>query len=226
MLRYFFLIFGFIVILVVAMAGFRGQKTSNRPLEIFPDMDSQPKKKAQVPSDFFADGRAGRDPVEGTVPLGYSMPQQSEAPAGQAGPYYAIQFTGGPGYEQTGKMGDQFGTGIPVEVTADVMARGQQRFNIYCATCHGSTGAGDGFAKQLGLGTVQSLLQERIRDMADGEIFDTITHGKNTMFALGANIQVPDRWAIIAYLRALQRSQETTTADVPEEELVKLKAIP
>ena len=107
------------------------------------------------------------------------------------------------------------------------MARGQQRFGIYCAACHGATGAGNGVAQKFGLSTVQSLTQERIRVMSDGEIFNTITHGKNTMMAYGDRIQVLDRWAIIAYLRALQKSQGgATLADVPPEERVKLEAAP
>lgn len=221
MMRYFFLIFGFIVVLIVGIAGFRGEKSTRRPIEIFPDMDHQPKKKAQVTSDFFADGRAARAPVEGTVPLGYHSPAYEDK-----SPYVDIQFSALPTYAQTGKFGEHFGTGMPMEVTPAIMAHGQERFQIYCAVCHGATGAGNGFAKQLGLGTVQSLLQERIRTMPDGEIFNTITHGKNTMFALGANIQVSDRWAIIAYLRALQRSQETTLQDVPPEELANLPPNP
>ena len=114
-------------------------------------------------------------------------------------------------------MGDKWGTGIPIEVNAQLMERGRQRFNITCAMCHGATAAGDGITKQYGLATVVTLQDERIRKMADGEIFNTITNGKNTMMAYGPNIMVADRWAIICYLRALQRSQNTTVADVPPE---------
>ncbi len=104
------------------------------------------------------------------------------------------------------------------------MDRGRERFGIYCAVCHGSTGAGDGMAQKFGLNTVQSLLQDRIRTMADGEIFNTITYGKNTMFGYGDRIPVPDRWAIIAYLRALQKSQGgATVQDVPEAEMANLE---
>ena len=97
------------------------------------------------------------------------------------------------------------------------MERGKQRFNINCAICHGPTAAGNGMTKQYGLATVVTLQDERIRKMADGEIFNTITNGKNTMLAYGPNVTVTDRWAIIAYLRALQRSQNATEADVPPE---------
>ncbi len=128
-----------------------------------------------------------------------------------------LAFSVGTDYYDTGKMGDHWGTGIPVQVTRQLMERGQQRFNITCAMCHGATAAGNGITKQYGLATVVSLQDERIRKMADGEIFNTITNGKNTMMAYGPNIMVADRWAIIAYLRALQRSQNGAIADVPPE---------
>jgi mono/diheme cytochrome c family protein len=119
-------------------------------------------------------------------------------------------------------MGDRWGTGIPVEVTPQLMQRGQQRFNITCAMCHGATAAGNGITKQHGLATVVTLQDDRIRKMADGEIFNTITNGKNTMMAYGPNILVADRWAIIAYLRALQRSQTAAIVDVPPEHRAEL----
>ena len=228
MLKYFFIIFAFLLLVVIAMAGFRGQKSSRPPIEIFPDMDRQPKVKAQAPSGFFADGRAARPPVEGTVPLGYAMPMHKlvDNSVGEAtGPYKQIIFSSSPNYFDTGKMGENWGTGMPFEVDVAIMRRGQERFGIYCAVCHGATGAGNGVAQKFGLNTVQSLLQERIRIMSDGEIFNTVTHGKNTMMAYGDRIQVSDRWAIVAYLRALQKSQGGgTLADVPEEERAKLEA--
>jgi len=88
--------------------------------------------------------------------------------------------------------------------------------------CHGAAAAGNGITKQYGLATVVSLQDDRIRKMSDGEIFNTITNGKNTMMPYGPNIVVGDRWAIIAYLRALQRSQHATVADVPEDRRAEL----
>jgi mono/diheme cytochrome c family protein len=120
-------------------------------------------------------------------------------------------------------MGDQWGTGIPLPVTRELVERGEQRFNITCAMCHGPTAAGNGIVKQHGLATVVSLQDERIRKMSDGEIFNTITNGKNTMMAYGPNILIADRWAIITYLRALQRSQNATLADVPEDRRAELE---
>ena len=226
MLRGFFLIFLLFTIAIVAVFGFRGQKSTGPPLEVFPDMVRQMKVRAQAPLGFFADGRGARAPVAGTVPIGYEMPkaQNPETQATEVGPWSHpnASFSSGTDYYNTGKMGDQWGTGIPLQVTPDLMERGQQRFNITCVMCHGATAAGNGIVKQHGLATVVSLQDDRIRKMSDGEIFNTITNGKNTMMAYGPNIIVPDRWAIIAYLRALQRSQNAAIADVPGEHRAEL----
>jgi mono/diheme cytochrome c family protein len=221
MLRGFLVIFLLCTIAIIAVFGFRGQKSTGSPLEIFPDMVRQMKVRAQAPLNFFADGRGSRLPVGGTIPIGYEMPkpETTASLAAAVGPYTHPRagFSAGTDYYNTGKMGDHWGTGIPVEVTRELMERGQQRFNITCAMCHGAAAEGNGIVKQHGLATVVSLQDERIRKMSDGEIFNTITNGKNTMMAYGPTIIVPDRWAIIAYLRALQRSQNAAIADVPEE---------
>lgn len=224
MLRGFFLIFLLIGVAIVAVFGFRGQRSTGSPIEVFPDMVRQMKVRAQAPLGFFADGRGSRVPVAGTVPMGYEMPKaNSEASPGtapvpsemNAQPH--LGFSSGTDYFNTGKMGTNWGTGFPLPVNVDLIQRGKQRFNINCAICHGPTAAGNGMTKQYGLATVVTLQDDRIRNMADGEIFDTITHGKNTMLAYGPNVSVTDRWAIIAYLRVLQRSQNATEADVPPE---------
>jgi len=229
MLRGFFLIFLLTGVAIVAVFGFRGQKSTGSPIEVFPDMVRQPKVRAQAPLGFFADGRGARVPVAGTVPMGYERPQMASEPNLGAAPVAAgmnaqprLGFSGGTDYYDTGKMGTNWGTGLPMTLTGELMERGKQRFNINCAVCHGMTAAGDGITKQYGLATVVTLQDERIRKMADGEIFNTITHGKNTMLPYGPNVMVTDRWAIIAYLRALQRSQNATEADVPPEHRAEL----
>ena len=239
MLRSFLVIFVLCAIAILAVFGFRGQKGTQPPTEVFPDMVRQMKVRAQAPLDFFADGRGPRLPVAGTVPVGYEMParnpsrseagepksETSETELAAVGPWThpKASFSEGADYYNTGKMGDHWGTGIPVGVTPELMQRGQQRFNITCVMCHGPTAAGNGITKQYGLATVVTLQDQRIRQMADGEIFNTITNGKNTMMAYGPNVIVPDRWAIIAYLRALQRSQNATIADVPEDRRTELE---
>jgi mono/diheme cytochrome c family protein len=230
MLRGFFLTFLLVGVAMVAFLGFRGQRSTGSPIEVFPDMVRQIKVRPQAPLGFFADGRGIRPPVAGTVPIGYELPH----PNAQASPGTApmptgtemqqhFGFSAGTDYASTGKMGTNWGSGIPIPVTPELMHRGEQRFNINCAVCHGRTAAGDGIVKQYGMATIVSLQDARIRAMADGEIFNTITHGKNTMMAYGPNVTVGDRWAIIAYLRALQRSQSGTAADVPPEAQVQLE---
>jgi mono/diheme cytochrome c family protein len=220
MLRAFFLIFILVTIGWIAVFGFRGQKSSRPEIEIFPDMVRQPKVRAQAVSNFFADQRGARLPIDGTVPMGYEMPLPNDEgravdQAGEMKMDPRFGFSEGTDYYNTGKMGENWGTGIPIAVTPALMSRGKQRFNINCMPCHGELAGGDGIVKQYGLATVVSLQDDRIRKMADGEIFNTITHGKNTMNAYGPRVVVQDRWAIICYLRALQRSQHASAADVP-----------
>ncbi|MCA1660167.1 MAG: cytochrome c, partial [Verrucomicrobiaceae bacterium] len=229
MLRGFFLIFLLIGIAIVAVFGFRGQTSTGSPIEVFPDMVRQPKVRAQAPLGFFSDGRGARVPVPGTVPLGYEMPKPGSETTPGAAPVPGemnaqpqLGFTSGTDYYNTGKMDANWGTGFPMQVDGNLMERGKERFNINCAVCHGPTAAGDGITKQYGMATIVTLQDERIRNMSDGEIFNTITHGKNTMMAYGPSITVSDRWAIIAYLRALQRSQNATEADVPPDRRAEL----
>ncbi len=220
MLKYFFVAFLFAVIAVVALAGFRGSKMAHPPIEIFPDMDHQPKYQPQHESEFWADGRAARPPVDGTVPLGYVLEgkylqadgSNNRVPTSQGG-----NFTDSPNYYNTGKMEDVFGDGFPVEVSPEFVARGRERYNINCAICHGAAGNGQGIVGQYGLVGIADLTAERIRTMPDGEIFNTITHGKNTMGPYGGQVTVEDRWAIISYVRALQISAGIEADKLPEQ---------
>jgi hypothetical protein len=223
MLRYFFAIFVLVVASVISLAGFRGQKTGLPPIEIFPDMKHQPKFQPQHPSGFFADGRSARQPVEGTVPQGYNL----------RGRYLQVSarnvtfkggFTNDPGYYSTGRLGEMYGDGFPLPINGAVLERGEERFNINCAVCHGRTGAGNGIVQQIGSwATVANLMDDRIRTMPDGQLFSTITNGKNTMGAYGPQIAVEDRWAIVAHIRALQRSQNGRIEDLTAEQKLALE---
>lgn len=230
LIRYFILLLTLLVILVVSVAGLRGCKTKRPPIEIFPDMVRQPKVKAQSPSGFFADGRGSREPVPGTVPAGYEEPRGNQSKkhakedgAVMGGSYEVVLFSGKENYANTGKVGTNWGNGLPFPVTMATLERGRERYQIQCAVCHGATGAGNGIATKYGLVGVANLHQQRLRDMTDGEIYNTIANGKNTMLGYGGVIQVPDRWAIVAYLRALQRSQNATLNDVPAQERATLR---
>ncbi len=206
--------FGAFIIVVLAalgIAGFRDQKGEQTHIEWFNDMAHQPRFDAQVRSDFFADGRTERQPVAGTVPIGYTVPgvyYQSEGDnlgSGTGG------FANQPDYFNTGRMGDVYGDGIPENLAARgeaLLQRGQERYAINCSHCHGLAAKGNGPVKAFGLMTIADLTSEPMRKQPDGQIFNTITHGKSTMGALGPIITVEDRWAIVSYLRALQKVSE------------------
>jgi mono/diheme cytochrome c family protein len=224
-MKIFFFSFFLAILLVIVIAGPRGRHSPGRPVEIFPDMVRQSKLKPQSPNNFFDDRTNGRLPVTGTVPMGYEIP---DAPAyktiasGNARQTFtgipAPSFSNSPDYYDTGRMGDAWGTGLPVPVTPALLERGQLRFNINCAVCHGQTGSGNGVTSKYGLSNIANYHDAKYLAMADGEIFNTITNGHNTMMGYGANVDVYDRWAIIAYIRALQRSENVKLAELPAAE--------
>lgn len=226
MLKYFFALVLIGLVSVLALAGFRGRHSTQPPIEIFPDMDHQPKFQPQHTSGFFADGRAARQAVAGTVPQGYVLPgiySSNEAANGKA--LVNKGFSNGTDYYNTGRIGTAYGDGLPIDVSRPVLERGQERYTIHCAPCHGATGQGNGIVTNYGLNGVANFQQDRLRSMPDGQIFNTITHGKNTMGAYGGNIAVEDRWAIIAYIRALQRSRNATVNEVPAADRAQLEPV-
>jgi mono/diheme cytochrome c family protein len=224
MLRTFFALLFIGAATVLFLAGFRGSKSTLPPVEIFPDMDHQPKFQAQHRSNFFSDGRAARKPVEGTVPMGYTLPGRFLQAGARNATFDTVGFANLNTYASTGRIGENYGDGIPVDVTPELITRGQERFEINCAICHGLVGDAKGVVQKIGnWATVVNLQDDRIRQQPDGQIFNTITHGKNTMGAYGPNIAVEDRWAIVAYVRALQKSQRAQLADLPLEKQKELQ---
>lgn len=197
-MRYFLTIYALIVVAVVSIAGFRGDKSRNTPIEIFPDMDRQPKLHPQSYNKFFEDGLASRQPVTGAISRGST--------------YAANPIN-------TGKEGEAFISSMPVEPTRVMLNRGKQRYTIYCAPCHGSIGDGKGITTQYGMVAVANFHDKRILDMPDGQIFHTIGYGKGLMLGYAAQISVEDRWAIVAYIRALQTSRLGFPEDLSESEL-------
>ncbi len=227
MIKYFLIALILVTIITIALLGFQGQLRQAPAIEFFGDMKRQDKVKFQKPSSFFADGRGARPPVDGTIPMGYDIPghamQNSAAPKEDIDSPLG-EFSAGTDYLNTGKMGDQWGTGLPLPVTAELMRRGQKEFTIDCAVCHGATGQGNGITSKYGLIGIANYHQDKYRQMADGQIFNTITHGFNTMMAYGDKVTVKDRWAIIAYIRALQKSQNARIEDVPEDQRAALES--
>lgn len=212
-MKYFFLSYFFIGVMVLSIAGTRGSKSLQPPVEIFPDMDQQAKIKYQAASGFFADGIGGRTPVAHTVPLGYEMPEKAAADGAAPG---VFGFSNGLDFYNTGRSEadhDYYGDGFPKDLVIDAkfLERGQQRFNIYCSMCHGTSGNGKGVTSKYGILTAYNFQQPGSNDPASpaayrptGSIFDTITNGKGLMGPYGGVLPVRDRWAIIAYIRTLQ----------------------
>ena len=194
-MRYFFLIYFIIGILIFSFFGKRGDKFSAPPIQIFPDMDSQDKLKEQEGSPLFRDGIGGRLPLFGTVP---KLLEFSD-----------MRFSEKEGYFPSGKRNKEYGSGIPKEMTMKktaLLKRGQERFEIYCVICHGSSGNGQGVISRFGFSGIANLTQEFYlpKNYPDGKIFEVITKGRGNMGGYGHQISIEDRWAIIAYLRSLQ----------------------
>lgn len=196
-MRYVYLATFFLVVLVVGVMGFRGSISTRPPLEVFPDMDRQAYYKPQARSAFFADGRTDRPLPAGVVARGRLRLDSA---------YYE-------GREANGEWVRGFPERVPI--THAFMARGRERYEIYCTVCHGSLGDGRGIVTNYGWGGPVSLHSDLYREMAEGEIYNTITNGKNTMFGYGDKLEPDDRWAVVAYTRALQRAQRGQAEDVP-----------
>jgi mono/diheme cytochrome c family protein len=210
-MRYAYYTLAFLVVLLLSVMGFRGMTSTLPPIEVFPDMDHQAKYKPQAESQFFADGRADRPLPAGTIPRGRTV---AADPA----------FLRADDARYAGKNTDgSFVKGFPVEVTETLVRRGQDRYQIYCAPCHGTLGDGNGITKSYGMLTTPTYHDDRLRGMAEGELFNTITNGKNTMFGYADKLSPDDRWAVVAYVRALQRAQHATLKDVPLEQQGGLK---
>jgi len=157
-------------------------------------MHDQPRYKPLAKSTFFNDERSARPRVPGTVARGH--------------------LPGDPALE-TGKVGTGFVPAVPVPIDAALLKRGEQRYRIYCTPCHGQVGRGDGMIVKRGYRQPPSFHIDRLRAQPAGYFFDVITAGFGAMPDYAAQIAVPDRWAIVAYVRALQLSQNATVADVP-----------
>jgi mono/diheme cytochrome c family protein len=158
------------------------------------DMHDAPRYEPLEASAFFANGGASRLPVPNTVARGLLREDE---------------------LLNTGKVGGQLADVFPMAVTADVMARGQERFNVFCSPCHGRTGEGNGMIVQRGFRQPPSYHELRLREAPAGYFFDVMTNGFGAMQDYAAQVPVADRWAIAAYIRALQLSHAATVDDVP-----------
>jgi len=165
------------------------------------DMRDQPRSDPLEASDFFSDGVASRSPVPGTVARG-----QLKADA----------------QLESGMVDGKLATSFPYPVTADMLARGRERFGIFCTPCHGQLGDGQGMVVRRGFKQPSSFHVDRLRAAPPGYFFDVMTNGFGVMSSYASQVPVADRWAIAAYIRALQRSQYARLADVPAAERERL----
>ncbi|MFH2055800.1 MAG: cytochrome c [bacterium] len=186
--------------------GCQGTPSENPPIHLNPDMDQQPRYEPQAESKLFEDGASMREPVPGTVARGELFADDA---------FYRGHF--GP-LEDSNWVKKN-----PTEITLASLKRGQERFDIYCSPCHSKIGDGRGIMVQRGYLPPPDFHQDRIRAFDDGYIFDVITHGVRNMPAYAHQIPPEDRWAIVAYVRALQRSQNAKLDDVPVELRDKVK---
>ena len=158
------------------------------------DMHDAPRYEPLEATTFFANGQASRMLVANTVARGLLREDT---------------------HLNEGKVNGQLATTFPMPVTADVMARGRERFNVFCSPCHGKTGSGNGMVVQRGFRAPPSYHEDRLRNAPVGYFFDVMTNGFGAMQDYSSQVPVADRWAIAAYIRALQLSQRATVADVP-----------
>lgn len=182
--------------LVLILSSCRGE-TSKKPA-IHPNlnMDYLVSFKPQETNAFFEDGRSMRVPVEGTVARGQARLDTEFFEGRTATGEYVVK--------------------IPIEVTREMVKRGQDRYEVFCTPCHGGTGAGDGLVISRGYVQPQTYHQDRLRDVEDGYMYEVIANGIRSMPAYRRQIPTEDRWAIVAYMRALQRSQFADRADVAQ----------
>jgi cytochrome c553 len=167
------------------------------------DMHDQPKYKALRPSPFFADGRTSRPLVDGTVARGH-LDLDTARTTGKSGATYAAN---------------------PLPRSEATFQHGRERYDIYCSPCHDRVGTGNGMIVERGYKQPPSFHQDRLRNVADGYLFETMTQGFGVMPSYAAQIPVDDRWAIAAWIRVLQRSQNATLADVPDPKVLDTKPV-
>ena len=213
-MRYFLIGFVLLALIVVSVAGFRGSTTRRPPLELFSDMDRQAKLRPQSANDFFPDRFSSRLHPANTVARSRpTLIGDQEVRPFEDHPLNTGMQPGTTNFVEVG----------PLPLTEALLARGRERYAIHCQPCHGAAGDGKGTSTKYGMTVIGNFHDPRIVQQTDGEIFNTITHGKNLMQAYGPNVEAADRWAVIAYVRALQLGWLATLEEVPAAHRAALK---
>jgi mono/diheme cytochrome c family protein len=208
-MRIFLIIYVFVIVAVVSIFGFRGQLTEKTPIEVFPDMDRQARYKPQAENEFFADGRNDRPIPANTVARGNYLNYEQVF-----SPDFQDTLLGDSAFVFGKNPDGSFVETAPVEITEVFMKQGREKYNIFCSACHGAAGDGNGVTQPYGI-LATSYHDDRLRGEADGYIYDVIANGKGLMYGLKDRLTPEERWAIVLYVRALQRSQNASADDVP-----------
>jgi hypothetical protein len=203
-MRTFLTIYVLVIAVTVSILGFRGTLTEKEPFEVFSDMDRQAKYKPQAENGFYLNGQNDRLPPKMTMSRGNALEMKE---------VFAIDYTANSAAKElllSGKDADgEFSDVFPYPVDFELMQYGKESYNIYCMTCHGAAGDGNGVTKPYGI-LATSYHDDRLRDAPDGYIYDVITNGKGLMYGLKDRLYNKQRWGIVLYLRALQRSQSAS----------------
>jgi mono/diheme cytochrome c family protein len=187
--------FGLLVMVILISGCYRGKPSEDPPLHLNPNMDDQPRYDAQESSRFFENGAEMRQPVAGTVARGH-LQEDVEYYYGRTADSLLVK-----------KM--------PLILSMDLMQRGRERYNIFCSPCHDQTGSGQGIVIKKGFLPPPTFHQQRLREVEDGHLYEVIRNGIRNMPSYRHQISVADRWAIVAYVRAMQRSQNARLEDIP-----------
>jgi mono/diheme cytochrome c family protein len=203
-MRTFLTIYVLVIAVTVSILGFRGTLTEKEPFEVFSDMDRQAKYKPQAENGFYLNGQNDRLPPKMTMSRGNALEMKE---------VFATDYTANSAAKElllSGKGADgEFSDVFPYPVDFELMQYGKESYNIYCMTCHGAAGDGNGVTKPYGI-LATSYHDDRLRDAPDGYIYDVITNGKGLMYGLKDRLYNKQRWGIVLYLRALQRSQSAS----------------
>jgi mono/diheme cytochrome c family protein len=177
------------------------------------DMQDQPKMKPYRGTSFFGDGTSMRQPIEGTIPRG-QLRSDTEYYTGKKANAARVTATPAPQQQTAGAPANTYPDDVdtfPFPVTKEIVDRGRERYDIFCSACHGLTGNGDGMIVRRGFRRAASFNDDRLRQAPVGHFFDAITNGWGAMPSYAPQITPEDRWAIVAYIRALQLSQQNQT---------------
>lgn len=197
MLKYVLITLAALTLLTLAAAGFRGAISRDPPIMLFDDMADQPKYKNQGESAFFQDGRQMRMPPPGTIAWGRDIAAPDKSLLANDQDNFKLKV-------------------MPVTLDYALLARGQKLFTTYCQVCHGGFGDGKGITVNYGQAQPANYHIQRLMEATDGYLYQVMSEGKGLMGPYGPSIKPQDRWAIVAYVRALQRAGTGTIQDVPE----------